>query len=148
MHKNEEFLNGKLQILCSDIHIRITYFILLFFLYALWNHERARGLLMFSRGIGWDQWQNKSRSSLFILALSVPCEKVRDSWIAEASRAFIIAVKVSERKASQRQREVYFTFKSLLILQIFKWFYILAIVIVTIMTNKIIKKHCRKFHGS
>ena len=148
MHKNEEFHNGKLHILCSDIHIRITYFILLFFLYALWNHEKARGFLMFSRGIAWDQWQNKSRSSLFILALSVPCGKVRDSRIVEASRAFIIVVKVSERKASQRQREVYFTFKSLLILQIFKWFYILAIVIVTIMTNKIIKKHCRKFHGS
>ena len=48
----------------------------------------------------------------------------------------------SERKASQRRREVYFTFKSLSIFQIFKTFNILATVIVTtIMADKINKKN-------
>ena len=35
------------------------------------------------------------------------CREVGDSWITEASKAIIIAVKISERKASQRQREVF-----------------------------------------
>ena len=43
----------------------------------------------------------------FILASSVPCREVRDSWITEASEAIIIAVTISERKASQRQSEVF-----------------------------------------
>ena len=43
----------------------------------------------------------------FILASSVPCREVRDSWITEASEAIIIAVKISERKASQRGKEVF-----------------------------------------
>ena len=47
----------------------------------------------------------------------------------------------SERKASQRRREVYFTFKSLSIFQIFKSFNILTTVIVTIMADKINKKN-------
>ena len=48
---------------------------------------------------------------------------------------------ISERKASQGQREVYFTFKSVSIFQIFKSFNILAIIIVTIMAAKINKKN-------
>ena len=75
---------------------------------------------------------------IFILALSVLCIKVRDSRITKASEAFIMTV---ERKASKRQREVYFTFKSLSIFQIFKSFNILATVIVTIMADKINKKN-------
>ena len=43
----------------------------------------------------------------FILASSVPCREVRDSWITEASKAIIIAVTISEGKASQRQSEVF-----------------------------------------
>ena len=43
----------------------------------------------------------------FILASSVLCREVRDSWITEASKAIIIAVTISEGKASQRQREVF-----------------------------------------
>ena len=31
----------------------------------------------------------------FILASSVPCREVRDSWVIEASEAIIIAVKIS-----------------------------------------------------
>ena len=42
--------------------------------------------------------------SHFISSLS---RSERDSWITEASKAIIIAVKISERKASQRQREVF-----------------------------------------
>ena len=68
----------------------------------------------------------------------------RDSRITEASGAFIMTVKVSERKTSQRQREVYFTFKSVLIFQIFKSFYILVIVIVTMVAEKISKKKLQK----
>ena len=71
----------------------------------------------------------------FILALSVKCGKVRDSWIIKASKAFIITVKVSKRKASQWHREIYFTFKSALIFQIFTSFYILVIIIVTIIAD-------------
>lgn len=73
--------------------------------------------------------------------MSVKCGKVRDSWIIKASKAFIITVKVSKRKASQWHREIYFTFKSALIFQIFTSFYILAIVLVIIMTDKISKKN-------
>ena len=47
----------------------------------------------------------------------------------------------SKRKASQRQREVYFTFKSLSVFQIFKSVNILSIVIVTIMADKINKNN-------
>ena len=71
----------------------------------------------------------------FILALSVPCR------ITKASAAFIINTRDSESKASQRRREVYFTFISLTIFQIFKSFSILTIVIVTIMADKINKKN-------
>ena len=53
-----------------------------------------------------------------------------------------MTVEIFERKASKRQREVYFTFKSLSIFQIFKSFNILATVIVTtIMADKINKKN-------
>ena len=78
---------------------------------------------------------------IFTLALSVLCIKVRDSRITKASEAFIMTVEIFERKASKRQREVYFTFKSLSIFQIFKSFNILATVIVTIMADKINKKN-------
>lgn len=44
---------------------------------------------------------------LFILASSIPRREIRESWITKASKGIIIAVKVSERKASQRQREVF-----------------------------------------
>ena len=40
-------------------------------------------------------------------ASSFPCREVRDSWITKASEAIIIAFKISERKASQRRREVF-----------------------------------------
>ena len=43
----------------------------------------------------------------FILASSVLCREVRDSWITEARKAIIIAVTISEGKALQRQREVF-----------------------------------------
>ena len=43
---------------------------------------------------------------IFILASSVPCGEVRDSWITKTSEAIIIAVELSERKASKRLREV------------------------------------------
>ena len=45
--------------------------------------------------------------TLFILASSVLCQQVRDSWITKTSKAIINAVKISERKASQRRREVF-----------------------------------------
>ena len=50
-------------------------------------------------------------------------------------------MKVSETKTLQRRREVYFTFKSVLIFQIFESFYILVLVINTIMLDKISKKN-------
>ena len=73
--------------------------------------------------------------------VKVLCVKVKDSRITKASEAFIITVEISERKASKRQREVYFTFKFLSIFQIFKSFNILATVIVTTMAAKINKKN-------
>ena len=95
-------------------------------------------LLLYGRN-----WSNFiSRLCLFILALSVPCVKVRDSQITEASEAFITTVKISKKKASQRQREVYFTFKSVPIFQIFKNFYILVIIVIaTIIADKNTKKN-------
>ena len=84
---------------------------------------------------------NLKKSFIHSCFVSSVWKSDRDSRITEASKAFIIKVKVSERKASQRQREVYFTFKSLLIFQIIKSFYILIIVIVTIMADKISKKN-------
>ena len=88
-------------------------------------------------------WSNFiSRMCLLNLALSVPCVKVRDNQTTEANEAFIITVKISKRKASQRQREVYLTFKSVPIFQIFKNFYILVIIVIaTIITDKITKKN-------
>ena len=38
--------------------------------------------------------------------LTVPCREVRECWITEASEATIIVGEISERKASQRQKEV------------------------------------------
>ena len=61
----------------------------------------------------------------FILALSVLCVKAKDRQITEASKAFILLAKIFERKALQRQRKVYFTFK----------------VMVTIMAGRINKKN-------
>ena len=43
--------------------------------------------------------------------VSSVCTSERDSSITKASEAFIITVEISERKASQSRREVYFTFK-------------------------------------
>ena len=73
---------------------------------------------------------------LFILALSAPCGKVRDSRITKVSQAFTITVNISERKASQRQREVYFTFKSVLIFQIFISFNILIVTFMTVICKE------------
>ena len=42
--------------------------------------------------------------SCFISSMS---RSERDSWMTETSKAIIIAVKISERKASQRRREVF-----------------------------------------
>ena len=42
--------------------------------------------------------------SCFISSVS---RSERDSWMTETSKAIIIAVKISERKASQRRREVF-----------------------------------------
>ena len=47
-------------------------------------------------------------------------ERERESRKTKASEAFIITIEISERKASQRRREVYFTFKSVSVFQIFK----------------------------
>ena len=41
----------------------------------------------------------------FILASSVLCRQVSDSWITEASDAIIIAVKVSQSNVSQSRGE-------------------------------------------
>ena len=59
----------------------------------------------------------------------------------QGKRGFHHNSRDSERKASQRRRKVYFTFKSLSIFQIFQSFSILTIVIVTIMADKINKKN-------
>ena len=75
----------------------------------------------------------------FILALSVPCVKVRQTH-NQGKRGFHHNSRDSESKAPQRQREVNFTFKSLSIFQIFQSFNILSIVILTIMADKINKK--------
>ena len=80
----------------------------------------------------------------FILALSVQCGKVRDSRIIKASKAFIITAKVSNRKASQWHRKIYFTFKSAIIFQIFTSFYILVMVIVTIMADRSVIRTLQK----
>ena len=57
--------------------------------------------------------------------------------ITKASEAFIITVEFFKRKASQRRKEVHFTFKSVLVFEFLKNFNILAIVIATIMADKI-----------
>ena len=63
-----------------------------------------------------------------------------ETW-ENALKAFIITVKASEKKASQKQMEVYFTFKSVLIFQIFICIYVLVVVIVTIMVDEISNKN-------
>ena len=62
---------------------------------------------------------------------------MRDNRITKASEAFIITVEFFERKLSQRRKEVYFTFKSVSVFELYKSFNILAIVIATIMADKI-----------
>ena len=84
-------------------------------------------------------WNSFVYSSI-ILALSVPCVKVRDRRITKASDAFIKTVEIPRGKHN-RQRKVHFTFKSLSVFQIFKSFNILTIVIATIMADKINKKN-------
>ena len=76
---------------------------------------------------------------LFILALSVLCGKVRDSWITEAIEAFTINSQGFQEESITEAKGSILPFKSLLIFQIIKNFYILIIVIVTIMADKIRK---------
>ena len=54
----------------------------------------------------------------FILASSVPCREVRDSWITEASKAIIIAVTISEGKHHRGKVKYFLKFISFMIFQI------------------------------
>ena len=67
---------------------------------------------------------------LFIIASSVLCREVRDSWITKANKTIALAVEVSKRKASKRLRKYPVGFM---------YFHIILILISCYLVSKLIK---------
>ena len=67
---------------------------------------------------------------LFIIASSVLCREVSDSWITKANKTIAIAVEVSKRKASKRIRKYPVGFM---------YFHIILILISCYLVSKLIK---------